>query len=105
MQLSEIQPFTIRVLYIARYELALASALNFLYESGFDSLGALRDEEALELFKEYEPQLVIINQHVENNSKVLLKDSLLKNNASLTILEHEGGVLALKLLIENYYHV
>jgi AmiR/NasT family two-component response regulator len=101
MQHSDYQPFTRRVLVIGRNELHLAGLLNFLYESGFDSIGALQDAEAIRFFEEHEPHIVLITQYVENASRAALKKLFLEINPTLTILELLGGVSALKLLIEN----
>ena len=101
MQQSTNQPFTKRVLFIGRHELNLASVLNFLYESGYDSMGALRNDEAIRLFVEHDPHLLILSNHVDDESKAYFKKVFLEIKPSLTILEHSGSISALKLLIEN----
>lgn len=101
MQNSENQPFSTRVLVIGRSELHLASLLNFLYESGFDSIGARHNEEAFRFFDEHEPHIVIITNHVDEVSRDLFKKEFIKKNKTLTFFELSGGISALKLLIEN----
>lgn len=101
MQNSDNQPFTTRVLVIGRSELHLASLLNFLYESGYDSIGALKDEEAFHFFDEHDPHIVIITNHVDDTSRNSFKKKFIEKKQTLTILELSGGISALKLLIEN----
>ena len=101
MQLSENQPFTKRILVISRQELQLASVLNFLYESHFDSIGVLQNDEALRFFDEHDPHIFIISSTVDNESKQFLKQHFLKIKPNLIVLELSGGVSALKLLLET----
>ena len=101
MQHSGYQPFTKRALVIAKQELLLASVLNFLYESGFDSIGALNSDEALRFFEEHDPHIVVISNYGDDASNVVFKKYFLNIKPSLTILEYSGGISALKLLIEN----
>lgn len=101
MQISEYQPFTTRVLVIGRSELHLASLLNFLYESGYDSMGARHNEEAFRLFEEHNPHIVIITNHVDEASQDLFRKEFIKKNKTLTFLMLSGGISALKLLLDN----
>ena len=101
MQLSENQLFIKRILVIGRHELQLASVLNFLYESGFDSIGALQNDETLRFFDEHDPHIVIIVNPVDDESSNFFKQHFLKIKPNLTILELSGGVSALKLLVEK----
>ncbi len=101
MQLSENQLFTKRVLVISRHELQLASILNFLYESGFDSIGVLQNDEALRFFDEHDPDIIIISSTVDEASSVFLKQHFLHLKPHLTILELSGGVSALKILLKT----
>ncbi len=101
MQLYENQPFTKRVLVIGRQELQLASVLNFLYESNFDSIGVLQNDEALRFFDEHDPHIIIINSTVDDESKQFLKQYFQKIKPNLTVLELSGGVSALKSLLEE----
>lgn len=90
-----------RVLVIAKHELQLASVLNFLYESGFDSIGARQNDEALLFFDEHDPHILIISSSVDDESSRFLKHHFLKIKPSLTILELSGGISALKMLLDN----
>ena len=101
MQLSENQPFTKRVLVIGRQELQLASVLNYLYESGFDSIDVLQNDEALHFFDEHDPHILIISNTVDDESSHFLKQHFQKIKPNLNILELSGGVSALKLLLEE----
>ena len=105
MQLSENQPFTKRVLFVSRFELELASVLNFLYESGYDAIGALQNDEAFRFFDEHDPHILIISKNVDDVSKASFKELFLQKKTSLTIIEHPGGISALKLLIEKNSHI
>ncbi len=102
MQQSKNQPFTIRVLVIGRYELQLASLLNFLYEAGYDSIGALKNEEALHFFDEHDPHIVIMTNHVDEMSRITFKKIFIEKKETLTIFDLDGGISALKLLLENW---
>ena len=101
MQYPINQPFTERVLVIGRYELQLASVLNFLYESGFDSIGALQNEEAFRFFEEHDPHIVIVSNNVDEASQSVFKKIFIEKKPTLTFFELSGGISALKLLIEN----
>lgn len=101
MQLSESQPFTKRVLFVSRFELELAGVLNFLYESGYDAIGALQNDEAFRLFEEHDPHMLIISKNVDDVSRAHFKELFLQKKPTLTIFEHSGGISALKLLIEK----
>ena len=101
MQHSENQPFTHRVLVIGSYELELASLLNYLYESGYDSIGARHKDEALRFFREHEPHTIIFTKTIDTESRAYLKDFFSTINETLTFFEPQGGVSALKLLLEN----
>ena len=90
-----------RVLVIARHELQLASVLNYLYESGFDSIGALQNDEALRFFDELDPHVVIISSTIDDDSSRFLKQYFHKIKPNMTIIELSGGVSALKLLLTN----
>ena len=101
MQLSENQPFTKRVLVIGRQELQLTSILNALYESGFDSIGVIQNDEALRFFDEHDPHIVIIINNIDDESSRFLKQHFLNIKPMTTILELSGGVSALKLLLSH----
>ena len=105
MQLSESQPFTKRALFVSRFELELASVLNFLYESGYDAIGALQNEEAFRFFEEHDPHILIISKNIDDASRAIFKELFLQKKPSLTIFEHPGGISALKLLIEKNSHI
>ena len=101
LQLFDIQSFMKRILVIAKHELQLASVLNYLYESGFDSIGARQNDEALRFFDEHDPHIVIISNSVDDESSFFLKQHFLKTKPNLTILELSGGVSELKLLLSH----
>jgi AmiR/NasT family two-component response regulator len=105
MKLFEYHPFIKRVLVVGTNELHIAGLLNYLYESGYDSIGALQNDEAIRFFKEHNPHIVIITQHVEAASREALKNFFLEINKNLTLFELVGGVSALKLLIEENNNV
>ena len=90
-----------RVLVIAAQELQLASVLNFLYESGFDSIGARQNDEALRFFDVHDPHIVIVSSAVDAESSHFLKQHFLKIKPNLTIIELSGGVSALKLQLTD----
>ena len=90
-----------RILVIAKHGLQLASVLNFLYESGFDSIGALQKDEALRFFDIHDPHIVIISSSIDDETNHFLKQHFLKIKPNLTILELSGGLSALKLLLTN----
>ena len=101
MQHSKNQPFTHRVLVIGSYDLELASLLNYLYESGYDSIGARHKIEAIRFFDEHEPHTIIFAKTIDEESRAYLKEYFIKKNHTLTIFELSGGISALKLLIED----
>ncbi len=101
MQHFEFQPFTKRVLVIGTNALHLAGLLNSLYESGYDTIGALTDEEAIRFFYEHDPHILIITQHVDTTSREAFKKDFFEKKPTLTLFELSGGVSALKLLLEN----
>ena len=105
MQLSENQLFTKKVLVVGRNELNLASVINFLYESGYDSIGVLQKQDALRFFEEHEPHILIFSNLSDEALKIELKNIFYKKNPTLTFFEHFGGISALKLLIENNSNV
>ena len=87
-----------KILLISRHEIILASLLNHLYEQGFDSIGALRDAEAVAFLKTFKPNLVILGGVFETIEKENLIAQLLDYQSDIHIISYQGGV---KKLLET----
>ena len=81
-----------KILLISRHEIILASLLNHLYEQGFDSIGALRDAEAVSFLKTFKPNLVILGGAFETIEKENLVTQLLDYQSDIHIILYQGGV-------------
>jgi glutamate formiminotransferase / formiminotetrahydrofolate cyclodeaminase len=81
-----------KILLISRHEIILASLLNHLYENGFDSIGALRDAEAVSFLKSFKPDLVILGGRFEDAERTELMAQLIDNQPNAKIINYQGGV-------------
>ena len=81
-----------KILLISRHEIILASLLNHLYEQGFDSIGALRDAEAVSFLKTFKPDLVILGGTFEAAEKDALITQLTDYQLDIRIISYQGGV-------------
>jgi DNA-binding response OmpR family regulator len=81
-----------KILLISRHEIILASQLNYLYEQGFDSIGALRDAEAVSFLKSFKPDLVILSGRFEETERTALMAQLIDCQPNLLIIHYQGGV-------------
>ena len=81
-----------KILLISRHEIILASLLNHLYEQGFDSIGALRDAEAVAFLKTFKPDLVILGGAFEAIEKENLTTQLLDYQSDIRVVSYRGGV-------------
>jgi DNA-binding response OmpR family regulator len=81
-----------KILLISRHEIILASLLNHLYENGFDSIGALRDAEALSFLKNFKPDLVILGGSFTETEQTELMKQLISCQQDVLITTYKGGV-------------
>lgn len=81
-----------KILLISRHEIILASLLNHLYEQGFDSIGALRDAEAVAFLKTFKPDLVILGGAFETNEREDLITQLIDYQPNIRLISYQGGV-------------
>ena len=94
-----------RILLISRHEIILASLLNHLYEQGFDSIGALRDAEAVAFLKSFKPNLVILSGAFETTEKDNLMAQLLDYQHDIRIVSYQGGVKKLLETVNNEFQI
>jgi PleD family two-component response regulator len=80
-----------KILVISRHEIILASVLNQLYENNFDSIGALRDAEALTFLHRFQPDLVVLAGVFTESERLSLTEQLLDNQANLEIISFQGS--------------
>jgi DNA-binding response OmpR family regulator len=81
-----------KILIISRHEIILASQLNHLYENGFDSIGALRDAEAVFFLKSFKPDLVILGGQFTEMEQTELIEQLRNCQQDVLITTYKGGV-------------
>lgn len=81
-----------KILLISRHEIILASLLNHLYENDFDSIGALRDAEAVSFLKSFKPDLVILGGTFTPIEKEALIAQLIDYQSDVSIISYQGGV-------------
>ncbi len=81
-----------KILLISRHEIILASLLNYLYEQGFDAIGALRDAEAVSFLKNFKPDLVILGGRFDAAEKETLITQLIDYQSDIHIISYAGGV-------------
>ena len=81
-----------KILLISRHEIILASLLNHLYEQGFDSIGALRDAEAVAFLKSFKPDLVILGGAFDAVEKDILTAQLIDYQLDIRVISYQGGV-------------
>ena len=81
-----------KILLVSRHEIILASLLNHLYEQGFDSIGALRDAEAVSFLKSFKPDLVILGGAFDATEKEALTAQLIDYQTDIRIVSFQGGV-------------
>jgi DNA-binding response OmpR family regulator len=81
-----------KILIISRHEIILASQLNHLYENGFDSIGALRDAEAVSFLKKFKPDLVILSGTFTEIEQTELIEQLRNCQQDVLITTYKGGV-------------
>jgi DNA-binding response OmpR family regulator len=81
-----------KILLISRHEIILASLLNHLYENGFDSIGALRDAEAVSFLRSFKPDLVILGGAFMPIEKETLIAQLIDCQSDVSIISYQGGV-------------
>jgi glutamate formiminotransferase / formiminotetrahydrofolate cyclodeaminase len=80
-----------KILLISRHEIILASLLNHLYENDFDSIGALRDAEAVSFLKSFKPDLVILGGRFEDVERAELMTQLIDNQPNVKVISYQGG--------------
>jgi AmiR/NasT family two-component response regulator len=90
-----------KILVISRHEIILASLLNHLYENDFDSIGALRDAEAVAFLQRFKPDLIILAGHFEDAERHNLMEQLTCFTPNPPIISYKGGV---KNLLEVVNH-
>jgi AmiR/NasT family two-component response regulator len=90
-----------KILVISRHEIILASLLNHLYENDFDSIGALRDAEAVAFLQHFKPDLVILAGHFEDAERQNLTEQLMCFTPNPPIVSHKGGVKNLLETVNN----
>lgn len=81
-----------KILIISRHEIILASQLNHLYENGFDSIGALRNAEAVSFLKSFKPDLVILGGQFTEMEQAELIEQLRNCQQDVLITTYKGGV-------------
>jgi glutamate formiminotransferase / formiminotetrahydrofolate cyclodeaminase len=81
-----------KILLISRHEIILASLLNHLYENDFDSIGALRDAEAVSFLKSFKPDLIILGGRFEDAKRTELVAQLIDCQPNVKIIDYQGGV-------------
>jgi PleD family two-component response regulator len=87
-----------KILVISRHEIVLASVLNQLYEHDFDSIGALRDTEAVSFLRSFKPDLVVLAGIFTESERLSLMEQLLDNQASVSIISFQGSA---KKIVES----
>jgi two-component SAPR family response regulator len=90
-----------KILIISRHSIILASALNHLYENGFDSIGAMRNEEAVSFLKNFKPDLVILGGVFEEIEKKELMEQLIDCQTDVAIIPFASGVKNLLPMVKK----
>jgi PleD family two-component response regulator len=90
-----------KILLISRHEIILASLLNHLYENGFDSIGAIRDAEAVSFLQKFKPDLVILGGAFEGDEKEKLTAQLIDCQKDVKIISYRGGVKNLMEMVNS----
>jgi two-component SAPR family response regulator len=90
-----------KVLLVSRHDIILMSLLNHLYEQGFDSIGALRDAEAVAFLRSFKPDLVILGGHFDEDEKLDLTKQLIDCQSTIKIISYAGGVKNLLATVEK----
>jgi chemotaxis response regulator CheB len=80
-----------KILVISRHEIILASLLNQLYEHNFDSIGALRDAEAVAFLQRFQPDLVVLAGSFTESEQQALMEQLMDNQPALAIISFRGS--------------
>ncbi|MDZ7877416.1 MAG: hypothetical protein U5L45_07095 [Saprospiraceae bacterium] len=80
-----------KILIISRHEIILASLLNQLYEHNFDSMGALRDAEALSFLQSFNPDLVVLAGAFTESEQLSLMEQLLDSQPAIAIISFKGS--------------
>jgi DNA-binding response OmpR family regulator len=80
-----------KILVISRHEIILASLLNQLYEHNFDSIGALRDAEALSFLRSFQPDLVVLAGVFTESEHLSLMEQLMDNQPVVEIISFQGS--------------
>ncbi len=92
-----------KILLISRHEIILASLLNHLYEQGFDSIGALRDAEAVAFLKTFKPDLVILGGAFDAAEKENLIAQLIDCQSDMRFVSYQGGVKNLLATVDKAF--
>jgi AmiR/NasT family two-component response regulator len=90
-----------KILVVSRHTILLASALNHLYENGFDAIGALRDAEAVAFLKSSQPDLVVLSGHFEETEQKDLRAQLIDCQEDVRIISFSGGVKNLLPMVNS----
>lgn len=80
-----------KILVISRHEIILASVLNQLYEHNFDSIGALRDAEAVTFLHSFQPDLVVLAGAFTESERLSLSEQLIDNQANVPVISFQGS--------------
>jgi AmiR/NasT family two-component response regulator len=90
-----------KILVVSRHTILLASALNHLYENGFDAIGALRDAEAVAFLKSFKPDLVVLSGQFEESEQRELMEQLIDCQEDIKIISFSGGVKTLLPMVNS----
>jgi DNA-binding response OmpR family regulator len=80
-----------KILVISRHEIILASVLNQLYEHNFDSIGAVRDAEAVSFLRSFKPDLVVLAGAHTETERLSLMEQLIDSQSNIPIISFQGG--------------
>jgi DNA-binding response OmpR family regulator len=80
-----------KILVVSRHEIILASVLNQLYEHNFDSIGALRDTEALSFLRSFKPDLVVLAGVFAEIERLSLMEQLMDSQLNIPIIPFQGS--------------
>jgi chemotaxis response regulator CheB len=80
-----------KILVISRHEIILASVLNQLYEHNFDSIGAIRDAEAVSFLRSFKPDLVVLAGAFTETERLSLMEQLMDGQLNIPIVSFQGS--------------
>ena len=82
----------IEILAIGRNEEILHTLVRLVNKNeNWHAAGALTDEEAINIFDQVHPQIVLLSNGIDDASEKRLRDFFTKINPAVIIIQHYGG--------------